>query len=799
MADNVTTEIRYQVGEAWKGEYNNHTVYNVAAVVQDATGLSIYRSLKSGNVGHPLSNTTWWFKIIDLSGIKTESDRIAALNTALAQEEQQRVTAEQGRVAAEAGRVAAESDRASEETTRVSKENQRQSAESSRISNENTRNTKESQRQSAETTRANAETARAAAETLRDQAESTRATNENSRVAAEQERVAQAASDHSTASTDHTTAAADHTQACTDHTTAAADHTQAGTDHSTAVADHTAAAADHTQAGTDHSTASSDHTTAAADHTQAASDHSTAGADHTQAESDHTRAEADHDSIASKANVCENAVEGNLPMVKGDGNTEDSGIAAGDVALKNGAYDSLHAGNLTGWSSRQANVNSVMSEIVRTTAGDESVDSSKGAALLSIVPKSGDFKATSFVTSGFNLLNGNYATQIGSSGVWYFVVPQLSYGLINTSSVNNGVLFTSKDGEPLTPTVYLKSMSEGVPSSATDGVAASYTDAGGFRFYTTPAGLTGKACYMIVSGITRDDVCAHIGWSGNYAKYVSPNNAGDGGTVISMSGWLSALHATEQQALWLSPVVCDRLDRLSGTSYMWTRMVGITTPVWTTVEDEVEEGEQQTYTHTAIVSGMLPNGLAALYDASNPAGTPVSVTGTEIAVHNTSQTPPDGKVKYQLATTTTGTITIGSLAIEDWGLEAFVGAVGEVEATLVYSQGFPDAVAGIVLSRMGDAEDELMMLAKAYERQLPDDGDTEGLPMLCGQPYKLYGDGSPAEATVPSNWKQLAEGGYNWNGLPSAIGQEYIDTTNGKKYEAVWNNYAQRTLKWLAV
>ena len=54
-------EIRYQVGEAWKGAYNASTVYGNAAVVQDATGLSVYRSLKSGNVGHPLTDTAWWF------------------------------------------------------------------------------------------------------------------------------------------------------------------------------------------------------------------------------------------------------------------------------------------------------------------------------------------------------------------------------------------------------------------------------------------------------------------------------------------------------------------------------------------------------------------------------------------------------------------------------------------------------------------------------------------------------------------------------------------------------------------
>ena len=799
MEGEVTTEIRYQVGEAWKGPYSNQTVYNVAAVVQDATGLSIYRSLKSGNVGHPLSNTTWWFKIIDLSGIKTESERIAALNTALAQDERERVSAESARVAAEALRVQAESGRVSAETARVSKENQRQSAESSRVNSESTRSTKESQRQSAETARNGAEAGRAAAEDMRDRSESTRVTNENSRVSAEQERVRVAAADHETANNDHTTASSDHATAAEDHTRASADHTQAASDHTQAGTDHATAASDHTQAAADHTQAASDHTQAGTDHTTATSDHTQAAADHTQAESDHTRAEADHNSIASKANVCENAVEGNLPMVKSDGNTEDSGIPAANVAQKNGAYENLRSGNLTGWDSRRANVNSVMSAMARTTAGDESVDSSKSAALLSIVPKNGDFRATSFVSSGFNLLNGNYAAQIGSSGVWYFVVPQLSYGLINTSAANNGVLFTSNNNAPLTPTVYMKDVAEGLPTSATDGVAASYTDAGGFRFFTTPSSLAGKVCYMIVSDITRDNTCAHIGWSGLYTKFVSPTSAEDGGTVISLSGWLSALHATEQQALWLSPVVCDRLERVSGTTYKWTRMVGITTPTWNTVEDDVEEGEEQTYTHTATITGMLSDGMAALYDASNPVGIPVSVAGNVITVQNNSQSAPSNKVKYQLATIATGNITIAAISVEDWGLEAFTGAAGEAEATIVYSQGFPDAVAGIVLVRMGDAEENLMHLAEAFARELPDDGDADELPMLCGQPCKLYGAGAPAEATVPSNWRQLADGGYNWNGLPTAIGQEYIDTANGTKYEAVWNNFAQRTLKWLAV
>ena len=97
-------EIRYLVGEAWKGEYNPATPYGNANVVQDPTGLSVYRSLKPGNVGHPVTDTNWWPCIIDLSSIKAESDRIAALNQAIAQDEALRVAAEELRQQKEAER-----------------------------------------------------------------------------------------------------------------------------------------------------------------------------------------------------------------------------------------------------------------------------------------------------------------------------------------------------------------------------------------------------------------------------------------------------------------------------------------------------------------------------------------------------------------------------------------------------------------------------------------------------------------------------------------------------------------------
>lgn len=182
-------EIRFLVGEVWKGVYDEETSYGNANVVQDPTGLSVYRSLKMGNVGHPLSDTTWWFCIINLSSIKTESDRIAALNDAIAQDEALRVAAEELRQQHEQQRIAAETARETAEQTRVSNEATRVSNEATRVSQEQGRVSAEQGRVSAEEARVTAEEARVLAETLRDNAEDARAIAEQNRAAAEQQRI----------------------------------------------------------------------------------------------------------------------------------------------------------------------------------------------------------------------------------------------------------------------------------------------------------------------------------------------------------------------------------------------------------------------------------------------------------------------------------------------------------------------------------------------------------------------------------------------------------------------------------
>lgn len=78
--------------------------------------------------------------------------------------------------------------------------------------------------------------------------------------------------------------------------------------------------------------------------------------------------------------------------------------------------------------------------------------------------------------------------------------------------------------------------------------------------------------------------------------------------------------------------------------------------------------------------------------------------------------------------------------------------------------------------------------------------DDRALPLLCGQPPILFGAGTPKETVVPDNWNQYNQAtgeGYNWNGKPSAIGQQYIDTTaaSGGRYIAARDG--EWDLKWI--
>lgn len=475
--------------------------------------------------------------------------------------------------------------------------------------------------------------------------------------------------------------------------------------------------------------------------------------------------------------------------------------AVSSKADKDGSYPNLEAGNLESWASRDDSpIESVSKDLIRSTGGDESINSAGGAKLMAMKCVGADFTPSRIISSGFNLLrlqsNNGLAVAVGSG--YYFPVPKLTAtnDSIGTANENNGVLFTDSEGNNLTPTVYFKPLASGVPTSITDGTVATYLDKNGRRHYTT----SGPG-YLIVSGITWASTCAHLGWSTNYDKYVSPTANDDAGTIVSTTGVGTLRSVGSGGAL-----VSDRADRSSDSQMVKTVNVGVTSSLnWVDSEDVDSEGVPTgTYTHKAVVSAMLPDGVAEIKVSGGSAYNALSVDGQTVSFQDTNAAVASGySVKYQLATPTTSTVNVSTVFanINDWGVE-YIDATGEGNGLWQYVQGIPDAIYGL-LGKMKEVEgniDGLGVRVDSAEEELailqePDYHDI-GQVRLCGQPMKLFGAGTPQEAKVPDNWRQLADGGYDWNGVPSALGQEYINTavTSGGHYIAVRDS--NMGLKW---
>jgi hypothetical protein len=104
-------------------------------------------------------------------------------------------------------------------------------------------------------------------------------------------------------------------------------------------------------------------------------------------------------------------------------------------------------------------------------------------------------------------------------------------------------------------------------------------------------------------------------------------------------------------------------------------------------------------------------------------------------------------------------------------------AVSNAEAATKAAQAVVDNNATII----DNLSDGIIRNAEPYDAALP---------TVCGQPMILLAHGTPSEDTVPLNWMQYdpaTDTGYNWNGLPCALGQQYIniDATANARYIAV--------------
>jgi hypothetical protein len=454
-------------------------------------------------------------------------------------------------------------------------------------------------------------------------------------------------------------------------------------------------------------------------------------------------------------------------------------------AIVDGTRPVALANNLTSWAERGTlPTEDEWEGVVRTSGGDLSIVSSQGAELISIKAGAGQFKATALKATGFNLLHDAIAVGTG----YYFLVPKMVFGTFGTAEEANGVLFTDNNHDNLKPTVYFKPLSGGAPTSVTDGSACTYTDSNGYRFYTTP-----QAGYLIVSGITFANTCAHIAWSMRYDEFVSPTDAADAGSSVALTSVIAAIHNYGCMIGVVSAgvLVSDTIERTSATAVKWTRNCDRVVPTWTNTDNG-----DGAYTHTATITAMKANGGAALD------GKVLTVTGQSVSYTDDTVTGSTDYVRYELATPATGTASLSThLSIEDFGLEEFTGAEGSAVVKMQYYANYADILALIAQLKMAVAVKDIasnkarvehaeLEIAASQEYDLPE------LPTMQGQPMKLFGAGTPQEAIVPDNWIQFADGGFDWNGLPSTLGQEYINTSvnSAGHYTAVRDG---NNLKWV--
>ena len=470
--------------------------------------------------------------------------------------------------------------------------------------------------------------------------------------------------------------------------------------------------------------------------------------------------------------------------------------------LESGSIIPALADNLASWAEDVSEVSNSWDETVRSTAGDDPIDTAYGGVLASIVAKS-DFKCDALVTSGYNLLrlasNGGVAVVVGNG--WYFPVPHLELGAFGDATKNNGVLLTDKDGNNIkNATVRFKALADGVPTSVNDGVAASYQDVT-YNNETFRTYLTSGPGYLIVSGITYADTCAHLAWEDWYNKYVSPTAEDDAGDNISLTALFAAAPNGTGKFLVLGSggnTVATRATRTGSTQMTITDPIGrVTSPSWT---NELQEDEE-TYKHSLTISDMKADGLAQIEGSDQV----LTVVGTTVSYTDTNATAISGAVRYEKATPATANVTLTKTqyVLNDCGIEMKGGATGEAYFGCTYSQNVADALSQIAkvkldisLSVVAEAMLYLYNENKALRELLTGKGNAV-LPyikaqtiecvdkMTLGVPDVLVSsvEGAPSATNVPDNWDE--ETMTVWNGCPRKIGQQYVDKVSKKVYYAV--------------
>ena len=370
------------------------------------------------------------------------------------------------------------------------------------------------------------------------------------------------------------------------------------------------------------------------------------------------------------------------------------------------------AENLKSWKDNNLlPVDNDFNDTIRTTAGDDPIDTATGGMLLTIKAVS-DFKCTGLLATSENQLrlrsNGGGAVAVGAG--WYFPVPTLTYGGFGTADENNGLILVANDGSNIqNATVYFKALANGVPTGITDGIEVIGEEiiynGKSYKVYTT----SGPG-YLIVSDITYENTCARIAWEDWYDKFVSPTAQDDLGGGIDLSTLFTAAPNGTGKFL-----VCGgsstHAERINANQWRITDPIGrIASPIWNDTPDEVEEGGTQTYTHSLNIAGIDNNGIAIIEGSSQS----LSIDGTKVSYTDTNATAISGAVRYILASPVTTVVNLASdYALNDVGVEMKEGSEGEAVFTCQYSQNIADSLA-LGAQKLNDIRSDAAAISLGY-------------------------------------------------------------------------------------
>lgn len=422
------------------------------------------------------------------------------------------------------------------------------------------------------------------------------------------------------------------------------------------------------------------------------------------------------------------------------GNLSEAGQAKFNAkANTKGTYEELVAGDLVSLNDR---VTVKDKFVVRTTAGDESIDSSRDALLLELIGGCGDTEAAAFKinamrwnkanaldpsawaagkTSGY--ITGavsNGAIGSGSHKLCIIRCPKCEAGEYGTAAANNGYLLTDSEGNNLKvgdSTIIGVWYSATLPASGTEVAAVTEHTFTGHteKFYLPDEG------YMVVEvagDANLSAICAHLAWSKDYDKftsYVSPAEL-----VVAVSALTSKFQTATvngKTCIILRGIeqgnggIFDRVVIYPEGGGTYERNIAaqlLTGLEWTEteIEGEVVEGEGEATSGYRYTASLPTTGTyAAMRDGlirSDIEG--MTLEGYKLTYDSAEQITPATAfaglyVDYQIATPVTGTHSInptGKLP-NDMGTEEVVGgewATGTI--VISYMRGFKDSMRALL-------------------------------------------------------------------------------------------------------